>query len=30
MDKPWSDLTDEETDAIAEQADRFYLSLACG
>lgn len=30
MDKPWADLTDKEIDAIAEQADRFYFSLACG
>lgn len=24
------DLTDEQIEAIAEAADRFYLSLACG
>ena len=29
MDKPWMELTDKEIDAIAEQADAFYLSLAC-
>lgn len=28
MDKPWADLTDEDIDAIAEQADLFYQSLA--
>ena len=29
MDKLWTELTDKEIDAIAEQADAFYFSLAC-